>query len=248
MPRRKSVEEYRHFRPESYLKEYYSEVGPENDFLLRFYEDSYRALPAGCSILEVGGGPTIYQLMSASVRASKIVFAEFLPQNRAAIEQWLKEPTTLDFSWDGFFRRVAELAPSVSVAELQANLRTKMTSIVECNLWEPVPVPAVQSQGFDVVSSAFCVECIDSEKGNYRTFLKRLTDFVSPHGSVLLTALENASQYRIGDAWFPAVALRLEDLERELRELGCEIDDARRVPAEHQQGYDGLLAVRAHRL
>jgi cyclopropane fatty-acyl-phospholipid synthase-like methyltransferase len=131
------------------------------------------------------------------------------------------------------------------VAELREGIREKVTQIVECNLWNEKPIPACTATTFDVVSSAFCAECIDSSPENYRMFLKRLTSYLRPGGTLLLTALENATEYRVGESWFPACPLTLEQLQAEVRALGFSPRDARRVPAEHAQGYDGLLAVRA---
>ena len=89
-PEHPAPEPYTHFNPQEYLEEYYAQLSEENAFLLDFYHETYDRLPAGLSVLELGGGPTLYQLLSASRRAREIVFTDFLEVNRRVVERWLE--------------------------------------------------------------------------------------------------------------------------------------------------------------
>src|SRR5689334_2040520 len=66
------------FSPAAYLQEYYDHIGPENDELLRFFAEAFKLVPPETVMLEFGGGPTIYQLISAAVKVSTIDFTDYL--------------------------------------------------------------------------------------------------------------------------------------------------------------------------
>ena len=103
MPRK---DPYSSFDPHAYIAEYYSGMGPENQFLLKFYHDVFNNLPEGLTMLEVGGGPTVYQLFSASRRSTEIVFTDYLPSNLKEVANWMaNDPQAL--SWQEFSKVVA---------------------------------------------------------------------------------------------------------------------------------------------
>ncbi len=54
------------------------------------------------AVLEVGGGPTIYQHIALSLAAGHIVHSEFLEGNRNEVHQWLHEGEGA-YNWDPYF-------------------------------------------------------------------------------------------------------------------------------------------------
>src|SRR5215210_6087673 len=79
------------FQALEYLEEYYPdrEIGSENTALLAFYHSACRELSGG-TWLEIGGGPTLYQLISASTKVGSIVFTDYLGENLATVQSWLE--------------------------------------------------------------------------------------------------------------------------------------------------------------
>ena len=64
------------------------------------------AFPQGdAEILDVGGGPTIYQHIGLSLSASHITHSEFSRTNRDAVVQWLKDEVGAH-NWDNYFELV----------------------------------------------------------------------------------------------------------------------------------------------
>lgn len=62
----------------------------------------------GDTLLDVGCGPTIYQLLSACERFQEIVAMDYTPQNRRELESWLRnEPGAFD--WRPVVQYVCEL-------------------------------------------------------------------------------------------------------------------------------------------
>ena len=77
---------------------------------------------SGGRVLEVGSGPTVTSVISASTWSEKIVCSDFLEVNRKKISHWLEPKTTKDGTggprdadvWDPFFQFVARLESPIS--------------------------------------------------------------------------------------------------------------------------------------
>jgi len=69
------------FAPRKYLQEYYTKLSPENKKILQWYHQTYLGLDNCKSLLELGGGPTIYQFISAAPKLESITFTDYLPGN-----------------------------------------------------------------------------------------------------------------------------------------------------------------------
>ena len=72
----KHLNDFSTFSARAYLGEFYPNLNPENEFLLRFYHEFYSTIPKQHSLIEIGGGPTIFQLLSASRKVDEIIFSE----------------------------------------------------------------------------------------------------------------------------------------------------------------------------
>ena len=97
-----------HFNSREYLEEYYATIGAENDQLLRFFATAYAAVPDGALLLELGGGPTLYQLVSAANAVAEIHFSDYLGQNLQEVVSW-KDGLYDAFDWSAYFRRALEI-------------------------------------------------------------------------------------------------------------------------------------------
>ncbi len=53
-------------------------------------------------VLDVGGGPTVYQHIAMSLQAGNITHSEFLEQNRKEVTSWLNKEEG-SYNWDGYF-------------------------------------------------------------------------------------------------------------------------------------------------
>src|SRR5689334_12770583 len=98
-------EKFAVFNPRDYLQEYYSSIGAENESLLQFFVTAYAGFePDSLDILEIGGGPTVYQLISAAPFAKSITFTDYLSANVDEVKNW-SEGSPDAFSWDPFIER-----------------------------------------------------------------------------------------------------------------------------------------------
>lgn len=239
------------FEPADYLAEYYAGIGEENDALLGFLARAYASLPVGASLVEVGGGPTVYQLVAAAGRGAAITFAEPVPANRQAVKAWVAaQPGAFD--WRPFVRRALEHEgvvdpPGSAVNERERQLRASLRHFRTCDVLSPAPLGALSPQ-FDAVGSHFVTESITADRSAWKWGLANLVGLLRPGGRLVLSSLEGATSWRAGDRTFPAVPLTADDVVGALEDLGVRVDLVERIDAETgdatsptHQGYLGMV-------
>ena len=96
---------WQNFSPKEYLNEYFDTLSNENKKILDWYREIYSNMAGSELLLEVGGGPTIYQFISAQDRVGSIYFTDYLESNLEEIKL-LKENN--GFCWDPFIEYVME--------------------------------------------------------------------------------------------------------------------------------------------
>ncbi len=237
------------------MQEYYSHIGTENRALLHFLDEAYARIFTEISaarMLEFGGGPTIYQLISAAKYAVSIDFSEYLGANLNEIQLWLRNAHG-QFCWDSFIRYVlycegAHLHPD-AVAQRGQLIRRKIERLLYCDAKNPDPLGSEFQSPYDIVSVNFVLESITTEMAEWNVFLDHIAPFVRPQGYLLMCAIMGASYYRVGQLYFPAVPISPEIVETKLRQQRFSIILTHSIEAEHPdtQGYDGIFMVLAQK-
>ena len=241
-----ALEPYSHFKPQEYLAEYYAQLSEENAFLLDFYHETYQHLPAGLSVLELGGGPTIYQLLSASRRAREIFFTDFLAANRREVERWLAGAAGV-FDWSQYLQRVASLERDLDAAALAARVRGCISAVAPCDLTLENPLEPDARADFDIVSSAFCLEAVTQDPADFAIFLRRIGAVLKPGGSLVAVLVRDSLAYKVGRHFFPACPLNEVTLTAALQGNGYRRVRIRTLETSRLHGYTGIMAVVAER-
>lgn len=241
-------DEYTRFSTNDYLQEYYSTVDKENDFIMNFLHQAHMDSKGKC-LLEFGGGPTIYQLISATAFGVKeIVFAEYLSSNRQAVRDW-KECDGEAFDWSPFFHWVTEhsLMNKTDPTQLATLVREKIKAIINCDVWAPHPIDPAWGK-FDLVSVNFVVESITDKAEKMAQSLGKISDLVAPNGKLILTALRHASYYTVGRQRFATTYTDEDNLVNLLERSNLKVQTIQMTGIERYRGYDGIIGLVAKRL
>jgi len=243
------------FDPRTYLREYYSHLGNENRALLHFLDEAYARIFTkidAAKMLEFGGGPTIYQLISAARYAVSIDFSEYLDANLQEVQLWLRNAPE-QFFWDSFIRYVLEREGTHphpgAVAQRRQLIRSKIERLIHCDAKNPDPLGSHFRSPYDIVSVNFVLESITTEMAEWNAFVDRVAPLVRPQGYLLMCAIMGASSYRVGRLFFPAVPISPEIMETKLKQQHFSIILTHSIPAEHkdEQGYNGIFMVLAQK-
>lgn len=258
---------YDHFSPEFYLDEYYAEMGDENRFLMDFHAWCSHFIAGDCAaeasplLADVGGGPTIYQLISTTRLAREIHFYEYGAANRRRVEHWLREPG--DGFWDRYFYEglaregdylnghgAQSPVTRHAVEARKAELRAKLVRCADCDLLlEAEPYGrGVPKAGYGIVSSAFCVEAISGERGVFMRGMDNIVSLCAGGGYFMMTVVVNCSAYPVGDRLFPAYPVDGNAMREILEARGFELVKIATTKADPpSRGYEGLMGILAKR-
>jgi hypothetical protein len=248
------------FNPHGYLSEYYSDIGTENEALMKFFADVYQGFADdSLRIIEIGGGPTLYQLISATPCAKEIHFSDYLASNLDEVNNYLLGHEDA-FNWDSFVLRALELesgqAPSqAAVDQRKLAIRKKITRTFPCNVFTLPPIDE-GSSSYDVVSTNFVAESVTSKYVQWRAALGNITSLLKPDGLLIMSGLLEANYWIIGSRRFPATNLNEKIVNETLIDLGFKIKDFRIIDSESEhdvndkeeyQGYKGMFFVEAEK-
>lgn len=201
---------------------------PFHKFWSNFKADVSRGT-SGVRCLEFGGGPVIRNLISASPKVDRIVFAEYLEGNRQAVISWLAGNSKAHDHSSLIKYVVHDLEGDCSpdaVSKREKDLRQKIQSVVSCDVTANPIVdlePIDLGKPFDVVSTSLCLEGVASSEEHYKSCVAKLCKFLKPSGHLIMFGVLNESFYVVGDAKFHHFTVTQSVIQDALQEAGIRV-------------------------
>ena len=170
-----------------------------------FYQNFGRFLNRDTArLLEYGGGPVIYPLISASPFFNEITFCDYQRSSLDAVIAW-KNDQEGHHDWTPYFNYVITELERCKVIEetvlsRQNGVKKKLEQFSIGDLRaNDVVVDKFQEKligKFDVVSSHFCCDAVAKTIEEYQSFVQKLSKYVMPGGFIIsLVSLEESYWY-----------------------------------------------------
>ncbi|NWV02210.1 PNMT methyltransferase, partial [Ptilonorhynchus violaceus] len=195
-------EGYEHFDPHAYLRNNY--LPPRADFSseefvvpwkLRCLAETFASAglipsphpcvldhsPPGRTLIDVGSGPTIYQLLSACDHFEEIVATDYLAVNREELGRWARgEPGAFD--WSPFIQHVSIPTSLEPWQDKERRLRERLRRILPIDVHRPEPLGAPLRPPADALLSAFCLEAVSPDRAAFARALVHVGNLLRPGG------------------------------------------------------------------
>jgi NNMT/PNMT/TEMT family len=252
------VGDYERFSPAAYLDEYYSSVAhSEIDGIIKFYSENVGVLQYCDDVIEVGGGPTIYQLISIAPLCGDIVFGDYLAANLDEVRGWASNAPG-SFDWSAYIARSLqyenkEYGPE-AVKARENIIKEKLTSFVYCDALRSDPIGAQYRHSFGLVSSHYVAESIARSKQDWQCVMDNILSLVKRDGYICMSFITGADRWLLSGEWHPACSLTEDDVATYFRDNGFEILKLGHIPAavsdpdaDDFYGYTGALCLYAKR-
>ncbi|MBI2011741.1 hypothetical protein HYS91_03155, partial [Candidatus Daviesbacteria bacterium] len=153
-------------------------------------------------MLEFSGGPTIYQLITASGKVKEIHFSDYLKNNLKEVKKWVKGHNER-FNWQTFFENALALEGIENINEeltiREEILKKKIKKFLSCDAFQEDPIHPKYRGYYDVISSNFVSESITNSKKAWKNIMKNITSMLKEGGILVITFLKDAEYYKIGD-------------------------------------------------
>ncbi|XP_078572946.1 nicotinamide N-methyltransferase-like [Branchiostoma floridae x Branchiostoma japonicum] len=142
----------------------------------------------GKRLLDVGTGPTLYQLLSASRVFTDIICSDIHQGALEEIWKW-KNGDADAFDWSSAIKHVSGLE-GTRWEERQAQLRSVIKDTVFCDVHNENPLHPAVFRPFDAIISAYCLEsaCFNKGRSSYGNALKNISSLLKSGGYLILVA------------------------------------------------------------
>ncbi|XP_076968990.1 nicotinamide N-methyltransferase [Tamandua tetradactyla] len=220
-----------HFNPREYLEKYYSfgsRHSAENQILGYLLKELFKIFcldgVKGNLLIDIGSGPTIYQLLSACESFKEIVATDYTDQNLQELERWLKkEPGAFD--WSPVVNYVCELEGNrIQGPEKEEKLRRAVKQVLKCDVTQRQPLGPVSLPPADCLLTTLCLHAACPDLPTYRGALENLGSLLKPGGFLVIVDVLRSSYYMIGEQRFSSLSLGREAVEAAVKEAGYTIE------------------------
>lgn len=202
----------------------------------------YRKKPV---VLELGGGPTLYQLMNIADSAKEIHFSDYVKDNLDEIIRWKQGKSTFD--WRPFFEAALMLRTDSTVITradakaLESALKKKISKVIHCDVF--AKDLGVKRKRYDIIDTHFVAESATSSRKQWEAAIGNMYRKLEKGGLLFMSALRGAKgDYKVLDKKFPAVELYESDIEAAFRRVGLK---AIRISSIHTEdrsnNYEGFM-------
>ncbi|CAL8282078.1 unnamed protein product [Merluccius merluccius] len=201
---------YAGFDPAAYLQ--YNYTAPRADFTRR---DSIVPWKLGCLhraftegdisgglLVDVGSGPTLYQVLSGCEIFERLVLTDFLEVNRRELKRWLQDQGKSSLDWTPYLQHVCKLEGRGALAwsEKASRLRAVVSDVLPIDVHRPQPLApgALPSPGADCLVSCFCLESVSPDLDAFTRALGHIGGLLRPKGHLILIGALGESFYQGG--------------------------------------------------
>ncbi|XP_077161956.1 nicotinamide N-methyltransferase-like [Paroedura picta] len=227
----KSKEDYlQHFAPQDYAKTYYSlslGTSSENTILTFSLKNLHKVFILdglkGDTLIDIGSGPSIYQLLSACECFREIIASDYTDQNREEMQRWLrKEPGAFD--WSPVVKYVCELeGDREKWVEKEERVRRTIQQVLRCDVTQANPFSPLVVPPADCVLSTLCLEAACKDLPTYSSAMKNVGSLVKPGGHLVLVASLESTFYMAGQNRFFCLKLGQEDVDEAVKGAGFDV-------------------------
>uniref|UniRef100_A0A8C3J855 Nicotinamide N-methyltransferase n=1 Tax=Calidris pygmaea TaxID=425635 RepID=A0A8C3J855_9CHAR len=220
----------RSFDPGEYLREFYTlsnSQGQPNTFLMQNLKSLWKMFSLeglrGETLIDVGCGPTIYQILSACEHFQEIIALDYTDQNRRELEKWLKKEAGA-FDWRPVVEYVCELeGEREKWAEKEEKLRQKVRQVLKCDVTKANPTDPVSLPPADCVVSTLCLEAACKDLATFRGALRNVGTLLKPGGHLVMVTVLRETYYAFNNVVFSCLRLEKDEVEEAVEGAGFEV-------------------------
>ncbi|XP_060106509.1 nicotinamide N-methyltransferase-like [Heteronotia binoei] len=220
-----------HFVPKDHLKTYHC-FDPERKDMSSLFVFGLNALHKafrsgdlkGDTLIDIGSGASIYQLLSACESFREIIATDYSDQSREEMLRWLrKEPGAFD--WGPEVKYVCKLeGEREKWAQKEEKVRRTVKQVLKCDVTQPNPLAPLSLPPADCLLSTFCLDVACKDLPTFRNALKNISSLVKPGGHLIFLVSLEGTFYMVGQRQFSRLYLDQESVEEAVKEAGFDIE------------------------
>ncbi|CAN8006686.1 unnamed protein product [Ixodes hexagonus] len=204
------------FKPEAYLSDlltyHYKWVKITLDYLHETF--SNRSI-GGTDLLDVGCGPTVHCVLSASRCFERVTLADVSPQCLDVLRKWLRGGDARMKEWRNALEHVACLEGfedlSEGATEIAARTMTAVRRVIQCDVLQH-PMFFIKQGTFDCIVTSLCLEAAATDVTSYADALCRVVRHLRKGGTLVMLGVLGCDSYAAGGLELPCLNLTMENV------------------------------------
>ncbi|CAH1265134.1 INMT [Branchiostoma lanceolatum] len=217
----------RYFQPRDYLNTYFSGFqgkDEKDDFghwMMKGHHEIFQpGQLTGQRLLDIGTGPNIMSLLSASKYFPEITCSDYLQSCREELQQWLHDDPGA-FDWSPHLQYTSALeGDSTTPEDIASRLRSAVKAVLPCDVFQPNPLAPLSLEPFDVVVSSLCLDSACKTREEYCACLGNMASLVKSGGGLILIGTLDCTIYTVGKELFYNVTVEDDFLRDSLTKFG----------------------------
>lgn len=199
--------------------------------------------------IDVGSGPTLHHAIALIPYVDELHLSDYVIDSFTHVRSWLNNAPHAH-NWDAYIKEILALEnTSETVEQRKALLRKKITLLTKIDLKKRKPLASGDT--YPLVTSFYCADSIAQTKSQWQSYMRHLFALLAPGGSIILSALHHAQQYKVGMHAFPSANVTKDDLfeaflNSSFRRNRLDIHDAP-VSEWNEEGFDSILIAIAQK-
>ncbi|XP_060063783.1 nicotinamide N-methyltransferase-like [Ylistrum balloti] len=211
--------DYDNFDPNCYMetRDWNATENKEERNIFLFNVDALHELfHSGCikgqTLLDIGTGPTIRTLISASSHVERIYLSDINEQNRATLRKWWRGEKLLEVELTDYILKKENVRHSAE--DRQQTLKGKIQEILPIDVRSRHPLPKEDGHGnFDVIISSLCFESASQSKEEYCEVVQNVASLLKIGGHLVVLGLFDNTHYDVGNYRFICASLSRDVIE-----------------------------------
>lgn len=218
------------FEARAYIDFFYSSPnGHPNESDLSFSLDSLSNTFSsgkynGQRLIDIGTGPSIHSLISASQHFKDIVVSDYTDSNRQEIKKWLNNEEGC-FDWRPVIQYVCDLEGQRTPAQVEQQLRQRVKQVLKCDVRLDNPFHPLTLEPADCIVTSLCLEAACKDLQIYRQSLRNIASLLRPGGLLVMVGVLGETFYVVGGQRFSCLNLSQATIEEILKELGFSVTE-----------------------
>ncbi|MAE68374.1 hypothetical protein CL635_01010 [bacterium] len=216
-----------------YLETYFKSIDEDERRICTFLAEEYAKLVGNPEMIDIGCGPCIQHVLSATPYVSSIQLADYLDGNLDELRNWIQSQETA-FDWTHFTEFILQLESADSsakaIAHRESTLRSKVVNIRHANVLDESVIG--EDKQFGAVGFFYCAEAAAKTKPEWQKTIANVARLVEPGGRMFIASCRNTNFYTVKtddgkDEVIPTASVNEDDFAALLPNIGFSLERSR---------------------
>lgn len=212
------------FKPQAYLSDLLTYHCKWLKITLDYLHETFSIESiGGVDLLDLGCGPTVHCVLSASRRFQRITMADLSPQCLDVLRNWMRAGDAQMQEWSHILEHVARLEGFENLSEGAAYIADRTVAavrrVVQCDVLQD-PMVFVKQGTFDCIVTSLCLEAAATDVRSYGDALCRVVRHLRTGGTLVMLGVLGCDTYAAGGLQLPCLNLTMDDVVEAVRRSG----------------------------